>query len=749
MAVLSKAGCNAGPCHGNQNGKASFKLSLRGEDPAWDHRAITRDMLARRVDLIAPEDSLLLLKATTGLAHEGGQRFAPESDEYAILRDWIAAGAPDDAATAPALTGLTVTLGEPGGRPAGRSSRTVGGGSGKPGAGPVPGLVLVEPTNSVALAVWARFADGTEREVTRLAVYETSTTQARAAADGVVTLEQPGEVTVVVRYLQRQVPVRLALAAARPGFAWQQTPAHNRIDHEVFDKLRALRMQPSELCTDVEFLRRAYLDLLGILPTAAEARAFAADGHADRRGRLVNRLLERPEFAEFWALKWSDILRNEEKVLDRKGVQIYADWIRTSLAENKPMDRFVREMIAARGSTYANPPANFYRANRDATARAEATAQLFLGTRLQCARCHNHPFDRWTQDDYYDWADAFARIRYKVLENSRRDQLDSHEFVGEQIVYLARDGGMTNARSGRRASARFLGETRGNAGSNAGSIIPVDRAGTDGPAERTELDQLADWLTAQPNFARVQVNWVWSHLMGRGLVQPVDDFRPTNPASHPALLDALAEDYVRHRFDLRWLLRFIMSSRTYQLSSEPNATNADDDSNYSHVWPRRLTAEQLFDAQRQVLDVPAHFQGLPDGMRAAQVPGGSPVRRHEAAMSGPEKFLAVFGKPARLLACECERSNETTLSQAFQLISAPEMDAILTDPDNRLTRLLASGQPAATVVDELYWTALSRPPAAAERTRAADLLRTAGDRRRALEDLCWALLNAKEFVLRR
>jgi hypothetical protein len=742
MAVLSKAGCNAGPCHGNQNGKASFKLSLRGEDPVWDHRAMTRDMLARRVDPLSPDESLLLLKATTALAHEGGRRFPRDSDEYRVLRDWIAAGAQDDAATAPAVTRLHVSLGEPGARK-----------GSKPSSARLE-RVLVEPANAVQLAVRAEFADGMVRDVTRLAVYEASTTQVRISDDGLITLEQPGETTVIARYLEQQVPVRVALAAARPGFKWKKPPVHNFIDREVFAKLRTLRINPSELCSDAEFIRRVHLDLLGLLPTADVARAFHADTRRDKRARLVEQLLERPEFAEFWALKWSDIARNEEKVLDRKGVQGYYDWIRASLADHKPMDQFVREIVGARGSTYENPAANFYRANRDAATRAEATAQLFLGTRLQCARCHNHPFDRWTQSDYYDWADVFARIRYKVLENRRRDGLDSHEFIGEQIVYLARDGGMTNARTGLRAHARFLGEKAAGQ-TNIGIRAPLaaDVASATGvqTEDGTELDRLATWLTRHPNFARAQVNWVWSHVMGRGLVEPIDDFRPTNPATHPALLETLSAEFVEHRYDLRWLLRLILASRTYQLTSTPNDTNAEDEINYSHGLARRLTAEQLFDTQHQVLGVTPRFRGLPDGLRAAQVPGGSPVRRNETTLGGPEKFLAVFGKPARLLACECERSNETTLGQTFQLISSPEMNALLTQADNRLGRLLASGKSEAWIVDELYWTILSRAPSPVEQERATHLLRSSAeaDRRAILEDLAWALLNAKEFVLRR
>ena len=703
MAVLSKGGCNSGPCHGNQNGKAGFKLSLRGEDPAWDLRVLTRDAFARRTNPTEPEQSLVLLKVTTQLAHEGGLRFRQDSPEYDLLRRWIAAGQPDDIATAPRVERIEVTPAE---------------------------RILVAPETNVALRARAFFSDGSSRDVTSMAVYDPSSTAVKVSHDGLVTADGPGECVVLVRYLEAQAPVRLAFVSARPGFVAQKTSENNFIDKHIFAKLRALRMNPSAVCSDSEFIRRASLDLLGLLPSADEARKFVADSRKDKRTRLVESLLERPEFADFWALKWSDVLRNEEKVLDRKGIQTYHDWIRGSLATNKPMDQFVRELVSARGSTYENPPANFYRANREAVTRAEAAAQLFLGTRLQCAKCHNHPFDRWTQADYYDWADVFARIDYKVLSNKRRDDLDKHEFNGEQIVFISRSGGVTNPRTGKPATSRFLGEHSG---------VP----------EGDRLEALAGWLTRQTNFSRAQVNWVWFHLLGRGIVDPVDDFRPTNPASHPALLDELARDFTRQGFDLRQLIRRVMNSRTYQLSAQPNESNAEDTMNFSHAFPRRLTAEQLLDSQHQVLGVPSRFSGFPAGTRAAQLPGGSPVRRNEVKMSGDEKFLAMFGKPARLLACECERSSETTLGQTFQLISSPQINSLLTDKENRLTRLLASGRPGSELVEELYWTALSRPPNSKELAEASAHLEKSSDRRVAMEDITWALLNAKEFVLRR
>jgi hypothetical protein len=481
------------------------------------------------------------------------------------------------------------------------------------------------------------------------------------------------------------------------------------------------------------FLRRAFLDLAGMLPTAEEAREFAGDSRPDKRARVIDELLERPEFADFWALKWSDLLRNEERALDRKGVEAFHHWIRRSLMENRPLDEFVGDLISAKGSTYQNPPANFHRANRTPVIRAEAAAQLFLGVRLNCAQCHNHPFDRWTQKDYYDWAAVFAKVDYKVLENRRRDNNDSHEFIGEQVVFRSPRGEVTNPVSGHAATPGFLGES-GGIGEGA-----------------DELEALAAWMTSPKNpwFARVQANRVWFHLMGRGLVDPIDDFRATNPASHPELLDAMARDLVEHEFDLRHLIRVIMNSRAYQLTSEPNETNADDELNYSHARVRRLSAEQLLDAMHQVAGVPNAFPGYPVGMRAVQLPGTG-VGRHRGRRNGEDaQFLGVFGKPDRLLTCECERSAETTMSQAFEMISGPVIDRLLSETDNRLGRLLADGHTESAIVDELFWTALGRAPTPGEADRLVPLLAEAEDRRRVIEDITWGLLNAKEFVLRR
>jgi hypothetical protein len=707
MPLLSKAGCNMGICHGNAQGKGGFKLSLRGEDPDFDYRALTRERFARRIDPAVPEQSLLLRKPTLGLAHEGGRRFAVGDREYRILRQWIAAGAPDDRDTVPRLLRLEV-------RP--------------------QHVVLVEPDNEVQLQATAHFADGTSRDVTSLASYETSDPRLHISPQGRMQRSTSGEFTVLVRYLDAQVPVRVAFVPLREGFTGRMPAPRNYIDEHIFAKLSVLRINPAPACDDTVFLRRAYLDLLGRLPTADEARTFVADSQPDKRAALVDALLRRDEFADYWALQWCDLLRVEEKQLDRKGVQNFHHWIRRSFADGKPLDRMARELIAARGSTYSQPAANWYRANREVLERAENTARVFLGTRLQCARCHNHPFDRWTQDDYYDWAAWFAGVQYKILENNRRDRNDHHEFDGEQVVWIARDARVTNARTGQPAVPRFLG----------------DSAGGHGPDE-DPLEVLADWVTRRDNrrFVATQVNRIWAQLLGRGLVHEVDDFRETNPASHPELLEALCRDFVEHDCDVRHLIRQIMQSHAYQASSEPDETNRDDEANFARAPVRRLRAEVLLDAVCQALDAPVRFNGYPLGTRAVQIPGVQAVRPRDQSPAPGDQFLLQFGKPPRLLACECERRDDATLKQAFSLVSGPVVHALLTRADNRLGRLLAADLSPEGMIEELYWWSLSRPPTAAEHAALGDYVRRAADRRAALEDVAWGILSSAEFLFRR
>lgn len=704
MSVLSKSGCNMGACHGNQNGKGGFKLSLRGEDPEFDFLALTRDQSGRRLNLAEATASLLLRKPTQQLAHEGGRRFAVDAPEYEILHDWIAAGAPPDAADLAALTGLEVSPRE---------------------------RILVDPENQVQLNVTATFADGSRRDVTRLAVYEPSNTGVTITPAGLAERTREGETTVLVRYLTQQLPVRLAFVAGGE-FVWDGPPEANLVDRLVFAKLRELRRKPAAVADDSTFVRRAYLDALGVLPTAREARAFVADTRSDKRARLVDALLERREFSTQWALKWADLLHGEEKTLDRKGVQALHHWLEQSFLEHKPLDRLAREILSARGSTYENPPTNFYRASRETLPRAESIAQVFLGTRLQCARCHNHPFDRWTQDDYFQWAAVFSRIDYKVLENRRKDSNDKHEFDGEQIVFLARKGSVTHPRTGEPAPPRFLGE--------------VDLlANPDGD----RLEAAARWVTseANPYFARAQANRIWYHLLGRGIVEPVDDFRVTNPPANPAILDALTQELVTHRYDLRHLVRLIMNSNVYQLDC-----GGDEDetalANFAQTSPRRLAAEPLIDAISQVLDSAPQFNGYPAGVRAGEIPGVQAVRPRDARPSDADRFLTLFGKPPRLLTCECERMQDTTLGQAFQLVSGPLVNQLLTDPENRLGQWLSSDKAPEEMIDDLFWLALSRGPTPMERQAIAARWDAAADRRLVLEDVAWSVLNSREFLLR-
>jgi hypothetical protein len=596
MSVLSKAGCNAGTCHGNLNGKGGLKLSLRGQDPQFDYEALVLRSRGRRINPSSPDTSLLLLKATAQVPHRGGRRFDVASAEYQVLRNWISEGAARPRPDAPYVVKLEVTPRE---------------------------AILTDPIEELALQVSAFFSDGTSRDVTARACYELSNLIATVEPNGRVDRGSFGESTLIVRYLQQQVPVSIAFTAARPDFAWSNPAANNPIDRMVFDKLQSLRMNPSPLSDDHVFVRRAYLDAIGRAPSGDEARLFVADRSPDKRSRLIDRLLATSEFADFWALKWADILRAEEKVLDTEGVEAFHRWIRDSIASAKPLDQFVRELVTGTGSTYKTPAANYYRANRDASIRGETTARLFLGTRLQCAKCHNHPFDRWTQNDYYEWSSLFSQLDYELGENNRKDKLDKNEFVGEQVVLVAKQDEIRNPTTGQIARPKFLG---------GGSL--------DEEETKDRLAAVARWLTSDDNelFAKSQVNFIWYHLMGQGLVDPIDDFRLTNPASNPPLLDALASHFVAAGFDVRTLVRLIMNSRTYQLSAEPNATNMNDHSSYSHAIIRRLPAEVLLDAQSDVLDVPAEFVGYRRGMRAVQIPGVQRKRPREEAPLAGDRF---------------------------------------------------------------------------------------------------------------
>jgi hypothetical protein len=695
-AVLSKAGCNMGACHGNLNGKGGFKLSLRGDDPAFDLASMTREALGRRANLLDPPASMIYLKPTGLVPHEGGQRFTSSSPEAAALLGWLSSGARDDLAIAPRLTRLDVFP--------------------KERVAPAPGL-------SQQLVVTAEFSDGTRRDVTRQASYDVSDpTRVSVTADGRVDARVPTETAVAVRYLGGRGVSRLAFLADRPHFVWRAPEPRNEVDRHVFAKLKSLKILPSEPVADALFLRRASLDAIGRLPDPAEARAFLADESPEKRAKLVKTLVGRPEFADFWALKWADLLRNEEKTMGEKGVWVFQRWLRDEFAANVPLDEFARRLITAKGSTWSNPPASFYRTNRDPMTAAETIGQVFLGVRLQCARCHNHPFDAWTQNDYYGLAAFFGNLHQKEIANVRRDNLDKYEINGDVIVYLSGEPETVQPRSGEMMVPKAPGGPKPNLHGD--------------PDAR---DELARWLTVgNRQFARNMANRVWFHLLGRGIVDPVDDFRDSNPPSNPALLDALTDELVAKGFQIRPLVEMIMTSRTYQLGSEPNETNADDEANFARAAVRLLPAEVLLDAIGQALGKPGEFANAPKGMGATQLPG--------ARMGGT--FLKVFGKPDRLLTCECERSESTTLAQAFQLINGDAVRSKLEAGDNRVGRLLDSHATDEAILDELTLAALSREPTASERAGFLEFVRKTPDRRKAWEDVAWAIVNSKEFLLR-
>jgi hypothetical protein len=684
MAVLARTGCSMGACHGKVSGQNGFRLSLRGPFPEDDHPALTRELAGRRVDRTVPADSLLLLKSVGGVPHEGGVRFERDSDEYRLLHDWIAAGMPDDPVGAPKLVGLEV-------HPAFR--------------------VLTEPAWTQHLRVTARYSDGGVRDVTHLAWFSVSDEMlGECSPEGRVTGKRRGQLAVVAHYLTEVAGAGFVFVPDLPDFRFREPPVHNFVDRLVFGKLRQMRLPASDLCTDAEFLRRASLDVCGVLPTPEQTRAFLADPAPDKREKLIDALLERPEYADFWALKWADVLRNSREFFPERAVHRLHRWIRRSIAANVAFDRFAGELLAAAGSTVAHPAANFARATPEPTFAGEAAAQVFLGIRLQCARCHNHPLERWTQDDYYGFAAFFAGVRQKP------GRLPDEAVIGHDPARA-----VTQPRTGRRMTPRFPGGT-----------APAVPAGAD------PRPALAAWISdpANPYFARATVNRVWRHLLGRGIIDPVDDIRDSNPACNAELLDALAREFVASGFDLKALIRTVLRSRTYQLSARPVPGNADDEVMFSRAVPRQLTAEQLLDAVCAVTGSPEKFAGLPAGTRAAQIPD----------TSADVAFLRTFGRPKRQIPCDCERDGDSNLGQVLQLVNGEFLNKKLTAPDNRIGRALADRRSDAEIVAELYLAAFCREPRADELDRAIRHIAASGNRRQGLEDVLWALINSREFL---
>jgi hypothetical protein len=685
IPALSQASCNMGACHGTPTGKGGLKLSLRGYLPDQDFLTLSRDIAGRRINPIAAESSLILRKPLGEVPHEGGLRLKRSSKSYELIRDWIHEGAKDDPGVV-AVDRLELLP----------ESRVLNGSA-----------------TTQQLVVIAHAADKTSRDVTPICYYDSSNPEiAEVDADGYVRFKTRGEVAIIAHYLNLVANVRLTHLVDVPGFVAAPVPTDNVIDQAVFAKLNRMRIRPSEPTSDHEFIRRVYLDLLGVLPSPEEVKSFLAEPAASRRDAVIDRLLTRPEFLDFWALKFADILRSNGRLIQTKGAYVFHRWIRTCLERNVPMDQFVRELITADGSTFKNPPTNYYRISRDPESAVEATAQLFLGVRIQCAKCHNHPFERWTQDDYYGFAAFFSQVGRK------RGNLPE-----EEVIFGTGAGDVHQPRTGQRMKPKALG----------GPVL-------DDSAQADRRTRLASWLSepANPFFAKSLVNRVWFHLTGRGIVEPVDDFRDSNPASNDELLDGLSREFVRSGYDLKKLIRSIVHSRTYQLSATTNPLNADDNLYCSHALTRLLPAEVLLDAISTVCGSATAFDGLPTGARATQIPDGK--------MDNP--FLKTFGRPARELACECERESESNLSQALQLIGGTTVNSKLRDDNGRIALLVKSGKSPESIARELYSVALCREPSSTELAAAIKHLVASKDLRPAAEDLGWVLINSKEFLFR-
>jgi hypothetical protein len=691
MPILNKAGCTSGPCHGGAKGKNGFKLSLRGYDAEFDYRAIVHDLAARRYNRTEPAKSLVLLKPTQQLPHGGGLRFEVDSPYYKIILQWLAEGAQFGDPVAAQVTSLAV---EP------------------------PELFTDKTGIAQQLKVTANYADGASRDVTGEAIYTSNTPQvAEAGEKGLVKTLRKGESAVLVQYQGKLSVVNVTVITDKPGFAWKAAPQHNYIDQLIDAKLQRLHILPSEPASDAEFYRRASFDLVGLPPSPEELRAFLADKTEVRKKRaaLVDRLMARPEFVNHWSVKWSDLLQVSRAKLGDKGMWAFRDWIRESLAENKPYDRMVRELVTARGSTFRNPPANFLRFTREPKAAMETTTQLFMGVRMVCAQCHDHPFEQWTQNQYFSLAAFFATVGVKTGTDSE-----------EEIIFEKREETeIHHPKDGRVMPAKFL-----------------FKAGKSEIQDAQLRENLADWLTSpdNPYFAKSIVNRMWSYFLGRGIIDPVDDIRASNPASNARLLDAMTKDFIEHGFDLRRLMRTIATSRTYSLSYQPNEWNADDEANFARALPRRLSAEQLFDAISIATGTKPRFKEVPADSKAQDFPDPA---------VGRGGFLDLFGRPERQTSCECERRSDVSLVQALNLLNGSTIADAIGDSEGRIARLILKGASDRQIVEELYMAALSRPPGPSEMDYAQTFLARGSSRAERAQDLMWALLNSNAFLFNR
>ena len=723
--VLSKSGCNGGACHGARAGQAGFRLTLFSYEPDADYLYLTRQANGRRIVPEDPGRSLLLTKPTGLIAHKGGVRFEPDSLEYRVLAEWIAQGVQGPADDDPRIVGLDVY-------PA-RSRQQVG--------------------NSQQLVVMARFSNGQQEDVTRWAKYTSLQSSVAAVSErGRVEVTGHGEGVVKIWYLNQNAIATLTVpypdavaaessAATDPATGnnagsktavsktavskaerFAQQPTRNFLDRAVLAKLRDLNLPPSEPADDATFLRRASLDTIGLLPTAEETRAFLLDPSADKRDRLVEQLLARPEFVDYWSYKWSDLLLISGERLRPAALQAYYRWVRAKVAANTPWDQLVRELVTASGSTHENGAANFYALHQDPEDMSETVAQAFLGLSINCARCHNHPLEKWTNDQYFGMANMFSRVRSKGWGGDFRNG------DGLRVVFADTQGELIQPGKGKPQPPRPLD----------GATVPMNAA----------LDRrvpLAAWLTSpeNPYFTRTIVNRLWAHYFKVGLVEKVDDMRLTNPASNEPLLAEAAQYLLQHNYDLKALMRVILQSAPYQRSSRPLPENRDDERFYSRYYPRRLSAEVLLDAVSQVTSVPTEFKMADNkpyakGTRALQLPDANV----------DSYFLKTFGRPERLITCDCERSDEPSMTQVLHMANGSTLNGKLQMAGNRLDQLLGANAAPETIIEELYLAALSRFPTAEERMQLLAALRETPDaeRRVAYEDLYWSVLSSREFL---
>jgi hypothetical protein len=688
IAALSRAGCNSGNCHGSPQGKNGFRLSLRGFDPDLDFNTLVKESGGRRINRQTPEDSLFLLKGSGRVSHLGGAVIGRNDSAYRTLARWVAEGCADD--RPPALIKLEV----------------------------LPDMKRLSPDRPTQqLTARAHFQDGTVRDVTELTVF-TSSDQSTATVTktGNVTFTRTAEVAILARYLSGITGARLSWLKPDPSYSFRGPQPANFVDELVFAKQKELQLTPAAVCTDEVFLRRAFLDVTGSLPTPEEAREFLDSKETNKRAKLIDKLLDREEYALFWALKWADVLRGSPVTISERGVHSFHRYLVRSMADDKPMTQFARELLTASGNTLNKPAANFYRVTRTPEESAEAAAQLFLGLRVQCAKCHNHPFENITQVDYYGLAAFFANVQFK----------GSQFGLDDEIVYVS---------TGRELYHPVTRKLQPPVafGTPAGALGPND--------DRRE--KFADWITDPKNkfFAQAVTNRVWFHLLGKGIVDPVDDFRDTNPPSNPELLNSITKEFVKNGYRLKPLIRTILNSRTYQLAAElppQSAFAANPERYFTHAQVRMLTAEQILDAISASTGVPEQFKGYPPGTRAIGLP--------EGGINHP--FLQAFAKPVRDVICECAREDDPALPQVLHLLNNAGLLAKVKSPDGRVGGWLKQGKDDGWVIEQIYLATLSRRPRAHEKELVLKYLASVKDRSAGIQDVQHALLNLNEFLLR-